>query len=82
MEELPNGVLVTFKKIDGGISQVLAHIKMNPGCKTADIATRLNASLRTVGRLLIQLKNENSIIFSGHKKTGGYSLKEPDEVSE
>ena len=84
MEELANGVLVTFKKtgneipggisggISGGINAVLDYIKAHPGAKGGEIADNVRLAQRTLERLLKELKAKDKIIFNGSKKTGGY----------
>ncbi|HIJ96523.1 MAG TPA: ATP-dependent DNA helicase [Desulfuromonadales bacterium] len=94
MEELPNGVLVTFNKraeeinggitggITGGINEVLDYVNMHPGVKGGEISGRFGFSQRTLERLLKELKEGRKIIFKGSKKTGGYYAVESSEALE
>ena len=61
--------------VNGGVKELFKFIKNNPNQKAQDLSTELNISLRTIQRLLKQLKDENKIEFIGASKTGGYYAK-------
>jgi len=81
--ELGNGYLVTLnyeeQKISGGVSggvnELLAYIKINPGGKTSGFIDVFGVPRRTMERWLKQLKDEHQIEFRGASKTGGYFFK-------
>lgn len=55
---------------------VLKYIQEHPNCKGGDITQYCKQSLRTVNRILAQLKKEGLIEYVGSKKTGGYKVVE------
>ena len=54
---------------------VYDFISQKPGCKTPLIADKTGISVRTVGRILKQLKDEDKIFYAGSKRIGGYRVK-------
>ena len=72
-EEIPNGAV--SGGVNGGVSQVIAYIKANPGCRANAIAGALSIPLRTVQRYLSQLKEGSAIEFRGAPRNGGYFVK-------
>lgn len=53
---------------------ILQFIKENTNCKGDDITRYSKLSLRTVNRILAQLKKDGLIEYTGSKKTGGYQV--------
>ena len=81
--EIQDGFQVVLRKtnfsgggVNGGVSenkadQLLMLIKQNPGKKAGELSLLSNISLRTVQRLLKELKEGNFVEFLGSPKTGG-----------
>ncbi len=86
-EEFAQGFRVTLVKNDisggiigvdggdsGGANIVFEYLQKNPNQNAKIISKNLNIPLRTIQRLLKQLKDDGKIIFQGSKKTGGYVI--------
>jgi len=58
--------------VNGGVTEVFAHIRKHPGCRAHEIAVALSMPLRSVQRHLAVLKNDGKIEFRGAPKNGGY----------
>ena len=89
VEEVADGVLVTFCQresvsggVSGGVSELFAYIKGNPGKNTPELMSALNIPKRTIERWLKQLKDRRAIAYRGAAKSGGYyAADEMDERS-
>ena len=61
--------------VNGGVNFLYNYIKENPGSRVIHLKKNLNIPVRTIERLLKQLKDKNKIEFRGSPKTGGYWIK-------
>ncbi|MBN2896731.1 MAG: winged helix-turn-helix transcriptional regulator, partial [Campylobacterales bacterium] len=62
--------------VNGGVNDIYAFVLENPGLKARDISEKTGTALRTLERILKQLKDDDKIIFKGAPKTGGYYVLE------
>ena len=58
--------------ISGGINELLNFIRENEGLSAIDLSEKFDIPLRTIQRLIKQLKDDEKIVYKGSKKTGGY----------
>jgi len=58
--------------VNGGVNQVLSHVRKHPGCRANRIADALSIPLRNIQRHLAALKNAGKLEFRGAPKNGGY----------
>lgn len=61
------------------LQQILHFIQENPNCKGDNITKYSRLSLRTVNRILAQLKADGLIEYVGSKKNGGYRAVEKND---
>lgn len=70
-----NGFYVIFNYVEVSVQQqVLDLIKEDPKITIAEMGNNLNASVRTMNRILNELKDENVIKRSGSKKEGFWEI--------
>lgn len=61
-------------RLNVAIKSLIKVINENPGLDTNKISSMVQISIRTTGRYIKQLKDNNIIEFIGSKKTEGYYL--------
>jgi predicted HTH transcriptional regulator len=55
-----------------GINRLLEFIREKPGKRVFEIATALNVPSKTIERWIKKLREQEKIVFTGSRKTGGY----------
>ncbi|UAY54156.1 winged helix-turn-helix domain-containing protein [Arachidicoccus terrestris] len=61
-------------RLNVAIKSLIKVINENPGLDTNKISSMVQISIRTTGRYIKQLKDNNIIEFIGSQKTEGYYL--------
>ena len=89
IEEIGDGVLVSFVRVEGvnegvneganegvseGVDRLYQVIKENPGLRVPELSTRIHVPLKTLERWVRQLRSKQRIVFKGAAKTGGYYI--------
>ena len=71
-------------EVSGGVSEevraVLDYLHEHPGARTNQMTASLSIPRRTLERLLKKLKDEQKIVFKGAPKTGGYYVRQGEDL--